>query len=77
MPHPAISALKLRSDVVSCCVAVTPPPPALRVAGSIDGLGTRFQMFRINSLEMVAQIFTSSNPLISWLRQIEGFQQAA
>jgi hypothetical protein len=40
-------------------------------------VGWRFQPFRINDLEMVAQIFPRWNPLTSWMRQIEGFQRAA
>jgi hypothetical protein len=45
--------------------------------GSIYGVGRGFQAFRINDLEMVAQIFTRWNPLTSWMRRIEGFQRAA
>ena len=39
--------------------------------------GWRFQPFRINDLEMVAQICPRWNPLTSWMRQIEDFQRAA
>ena len=39
--------------------------------GSIYGVGRDFQPFRINYLELVDQIFTSWNPLIRWLRQID------
>jgi hypothetical protein len=46
-------------------------------SGSIDGVGWRFQSFKINDLEMVAQIFPRWNPLTSWMRQIEDFQRAA
>ena len=45
--------------------------------GSTNGVGSRFQSFRINDLEMVAQIFPRWNPLTSWMRQIEDFQTAA
>jgi hypothetical protein len=38
--------------------------------------GSDFQPFRINDLEMVAQICFRWNPLTSWMRQIEGFQRA-
>jgi len=40
-------------------------------------VGWRFQAFEINGLEMVAQIFTSWNPVMGWMRQIEGFKRAA
>ena len=46
-------------------------------SGSINEVGWRFQSFRINDLELVAQIFTSWNPLTSWMRQLEGFRAAA
>ena len=45
--------------------------------GSIYGVGWRFQSFRINDLEMVAQICPRWNPLPSWMRLIEDFQRAA
>jgi hypothetical protein len=45
--------------------------------GSIDEVGWRLQPFRINDLEMVDQIFTSWNPLTSWLRHVEGLMRAA
>jgi len=35
------------------------------------------QSFEINGLEMVAQIFTSWNPLMGWVRQIAIYQRAA
>ena len=37
--------------------------------GSIDGSGSDFRSFRINDLEMVAQICPRWNPLTSWMRQ--------
>jgi hypothetical protein len=43
---------------------------ALTTGGSISEVGWRFQPFRINDLEMVAQIFPRWNPLTSWIRQI-------
>jgi hypothetical protein len=49
----------------------------LPCAGSITGVGYRFHPFRINDLELVAQIFPRWNPLTSWMRQIEDFQRAA
>ena len=48
-----------------------------RVGGSINGVGSGFSPFRINDLELVAQIFPGWNPLTSWMRQIEDFQRAA
>jgi hypothetical protein len=48
-----------------------------KTGGSINEVGWCFQPFRINDLELVAQIFPSWNPLTSWMRQIEGFQRAA
>jgi hypothetical protein len=48
----------------------------LTTSGSIDGVGWGFQPFKINDLELVAQIFTGSNPLMSWLqnRRFKGGQ---
>jgi len=48
-----------------------------RPSGSIDGVGSDFQPFRINDLELVPHIFPRWNPLTSWMRQIEDFQRAA
>jgi hypothetical protein len=45
--------------------------------GSINEVGLEFQLFRMNDLEIVAQIFTSWNPLTSWLGQIEHYRKAA
>jgi hypothetical protein len=39
--------------------------------------GADFQLFRINSLEVVDRIFSSWNPLINWLRRIEGLKEIA
>jgi hypothetical protein len=47
------------------------------VIGSTSRVGCRIQLFRINNLEMVAQICPRWNPLTSWMRQIEDFQRAA
>lgn len=47
------------------------------VSGSIEGVGTDFQRFRVNDLELVDQDSSSWNPLISWLRQIEDLQRTA
>jgi hypothetical protein len=57
--------------------AVNPHNAAIAVGGSTAGVGTSLQPFRINDLELVAQMFTSWNPLTSSLRQIDGFQRAA
>jgi hypothetical protein len=46
-------------------------------SGSINDVGLRFQSFRINDLELVAQICPRWNRLTSWVRQIEDFQRAA
>jgi hypothetical protein len=43
--------------------------------GSTNGVGRRFRPFEINDLEMVNLIFTSSNPLVSWLRQLDGLRR--
>ena len=40
-------------------------------------MGSDFQSFRINDLEMVAQIFPRWNPLTSWMRQFEDLQRVA
>ena len=44
---------------------------------TLSGVGSRFRIFRINDLEMVDQISTSSNPLLRWLRQIDALRTAA
>jgi hypothetical protein len=36
-----------------------------------DGMDLKRQPFRINDLELMDQIFSSSNPLIGWLRQLD------
>jgi hypothetical protein len=48
-----------------------------KTGGSINEVGWCFQPFRINDLELVAQIFTSWNPLTSWVRLIERYRIAA
>ena len=48
-----------------------------RPLGSIETLGTDFQSFRINDLEMVDQTEASWNPLISWLRWMDSLRQVA
>ena len=45
--------------------------------GSTNGVGSRFQSFRFDDLEMVDQNSASWNPLISWLRRIESLRSAA
>lgn len=42
-----------------------------------DGVGFEIQPFRINGLELVDLIFTSWNPLRSWLRGIDALRAAA
>jgi hypothetical protein len=42
--------------------------------GSNSAVGRRFQVFEINDLEMVDQTFSSSNPLITWLQQMDGLR---
>ena len=39
--------------------------------------GCGFLVFRINDLEMVAQIFTRWNRLANWLKEAEGYAAAA
>ena len=58
---------------------VTIAPSMLRAAigGSINEVGWRFQPFRINGLELVAQICPRWNPLTSWMRQLEDFHRVA
>jgi hypothetical protein len=43
-------------------------------SGSIDGVGTDFQPFAINDLEMVNQNSASWNPMTSWLRRIDALR---
>jgi hypothetical protein len=45
--------------------------------GLTTGVGLRIQPSGINDLEVVDQICASSNPLISWLRQLDGLRSAA
>jgi len=45
--------------------------------GSINLVGSRFQSFKINDLEMVAQICPRWNRLADWLRAAEGYAAAA
>jgi hypothetical protein len=47
------------------------------VSGSINGVGLRFQPFRINDLEMVDQTGASWNRIVIWLRRVEALRQAA
>ena len=46
-------------------------------SGSINEVGWRFQSFRINNLEMVAQICPRWNRVADWLRETEHFSTAA
>jgi hypothetical protein len=50
-------------------------PPT--TGGSIKELGWSFQPFRINDLELVAQIGPRWNRLANWLREAERFSTAA
>ena len=45
--------------------------------GSTNGVGSRFQSFRINDLEMVDQNSASWNQLSGWLREIASLREAA
>jgi hypothetical protein len=54
------------------CPGVSPT-----TSGSIDGVGWRFQSFKINDLEMVAQICPRWNRLADWLREAERYAAAA
>jgi hypothetical protein len=44
--------------------------------GSIYEVRKRFQPFGISDVEMVAQMFISSNPLTSWLRAEDNLRSA-
>jgi hypothetical protein len=46
-------------------------------AGSINGVGVRFQAFRINDLEMVDQNGVSWNRVTSWLRVVDALRRVA
>jgi hypothetical protein len=46
-------------------------------SGSTNGVGVRFQSFRINDLEMVAQICPRWNRVADWLKEAERFSTAA
>jgi hypothetical protein len=46
-------------------------------SGSIYGVGWRFQSFRINDLEMVAQICPRWNRTSDWLKGLYEFRIAA
>jgi hypothetical protein len=45
--------------------------------GSIDGVGSRFQSFRINDVEMVDQNSVSWNRLVHWFGLMEALKNAA
>jgi len=45
--------------------------------GSIYELGSGFQLFRINDLEMVDQNSGSWNHISSWLHRVEALRDAA
>jgi hypothetical protein len=46
-------------------------------SGSIYGVGGRFQSFKINDLELVAQICPRWNRLQPWFELVEAFKEAA
>ena len=46
-------------------------------AGSTDGMGRRFQLFRISNLEMVDLTGASWNQIRSLLERIDALQRAA
>ena len=48
-----------------------------KCGGSINGVGWRFQSFRINDLELVAQIFPRWNRLQPWFELAGAFKDAA
>ena len=73
----ACSFRKVSGSGDRCTTGVRKRPHDQSHNGSICGVGWRFQSFKINDLEMVAQIFPRWNPLTSWMRQIEDFQRAA
>jgi len=50
---------------------------ANRVAGSINAVGRRFQLFRISNLELVAHICPRWNRLEHWFELAEAFRSAA
>jgi hypothetical protein len=50
---------------------------AERAAGSIDGVGWRFQSFKINDLELVDQNSASWNRLAHWFGLMEALKKAA
>ena len=63
---------------------VTPPhrrsEAHVRYCGSTNTVGSRFQAFGINDLELVAQIFPRWNrvaDVADWLREAERFSTAA
>jgi hypothetical protein len=47
------------------------------VSGSINEVGWRFQSFRINDLELVAQTIASWNQIASWMKQLECLRRTA
>jgi len=46
-------------------------------SGSIDGVGWRFQSFKINDLEMVDQNSVSWNQIGLWIRKLDALRGAA
>jgi len=49
----------------------------LVAGGSITGVGSRFQLFRINNLEMVDQNSGSWNQLVDFLSQVDRLREPA
>jgi hypothetical protein len=71
------AAREKRSDLGDRCTNDRAQQPQRSSSGSIYRVGWRFQSFKINDLEMVAQIFTRWNRLTNWLREAERFSAAA
>ena len=88
MPREELTLYRIPSSSArrsgACCMAasVNTSPPHSRTSARLTAVRStewvrHFQPFRINDLELVAQICPRWNPLTSWMRQIEDFQKAA
>ena len=60
-----------------CTTDALQQPHDISHSGSIYGVGWRFQSFRINDLEMVAQICPRWNRLQPWFELVGAFKDAA
>jgi hypothetical protein len=65
------------SAIVSLDDDENDPARGARAAGSIDGVGWRFQAFKINDLEMVARTTPVGTKLHVWLRQLAALRLVA